>query len=296
MLVLFSAPRPFVGEVGSVQRLAIRSWQALRPTPEIVLVGDEDGIATNAANLGVHHVNSLEYTDSGAPRLDSLFSQVFGAYRADYYCYANCDIILVGPLIEAFQAVATAVNSFLLVGRRTDIGFDVPADFSERWLADVEERAARVGSLNDGTGSDLFGFRSGCFVEVPPFALGRSSWDNWLMAEALRSEWALIDATGVIRSFHRPHSYEHVGVNSGGTGGLRALNRTADARINYQLLGGARAVRTVRDSTHALIDEFGSLRVERCSTTMRGRGVLFRELSAIRYRAGELRHRILSTR
>ena len=43
MLTIFTTPKPFVGQAATQQRNAIVSWTLLRPRPEIVVFGDEEG-------------------------------------------------------------------------------------------------------------------------------------------------------------------------------------------------------------------------------------------------------------
>ena len=49
MLTIFSIPKPFIGHVGVIQMNALRSWTFLDPKCEIVIFGDEPGIAEAAA-------------------------------------------------------------------------------------------------------------------------------------------------------------------------------------------------------------------------------------------------------
>ena len=46
----FAMPKAFRGHVGMIQRNAIGSWLRLTPRPEILLFGDDEGIAEFAAN------------------------------------------------------------------------------------------------------------------------------------------------------------------------------------------------------------------------------------------------------
>src|SRR5690242_10812691 len=53
MLTVFATPKPFRGHIAVIQRNAIRSWTLLRPACEIILLGDEEGIADTAAEFGL---------------------------------------------------------------------------------------------------------------------------------------------------------------------------------------------------------------------------------------------------
>lgn len=45
MLTIFAAPKPFYGYIGVIQTNAIQSWLLLRPECEVILFGDEEGMA-----------------------------------------------------------------------------------------------------------------------------------------------------------------------------------------------------------------------------------------------------------
>lgn len=56
MLTLFAIPKPFIGNIGVIQRNAIGSWTRLGAGCEVLLFGDEAGTAEIAREHGVHHV------------------------------------------------------------------------------------------------------------------------------------------------------------------------------------------------------------------------------------------------
>ena len=45
MLTLFSTCKPFHGHNGVIQRNALKSWRLLHPDIEIILFGDDEGVA-----------------------------------------------------------------------------------------------------------------------------------------------------------------------------------------------------------------------------------------------------------
>jgi hypothetical protein len=42
-MTIFAIPKPFIGQIGVIQKNAIASWTKLSPRPEIILFGDEIG-------------------------------------------------------------------------------------------------------------------------------------------------------------------------------------------------------------------------------------------------------------
>ena len=75
MLTIFCVPRPFEGHFGVIQRNAIASWKVLRPTPEIILFGDEAGIDRAATDLEVRHVPAVAKNEFGTPLLSDVMAQ-----------------------------------------------------------------------------------------------------------------------------------------------------------------------------------------------------------------------------
>ncbi|NBC18953.1 MAG: hypothetical protein GVY18_16755, partial [Bacteroidetes bacterium] len=53
MLTLFTIPKPFAGHIGVIQRNALESWRRLDSDVEIILCGDDAGVAKTADALGV---------------------------------------------------------------------------------------------------------------------------------------------------------------------------------------------------------------------------------------------------
>ena len=74
LITLFTAPKPFTNpHIALIQRNAIRSWIALGQDVEILLLGDEEGMAENARTMGVKHIPSIHKNASGTPLISSLF-------------------------------------------------------------------------------------------------------------------------------------------------------------------------------------------------------------------------------
>ena len=56
MLTFFTCPRGFEGRIGVIQRNAILSWLALKPRPEIIVLGNDPGVAEICRELGLRHL------------------------------------------------------------------------------------------------------------------------------------------------------------------------------------------------------------------------------------------------
>jgi hypothetical protein len=101
-------------------------------------------------------------------------------------------------------------------------------------------------------GSDIFIFSRGLFREVPPFAIGRGYWDNWLMREARQAGADLVDVTSAVTTIHQIHSYNTVaGVPAGSSTDVHVYE-TEEGRRNLELAGGRSRLHTVFDATRIM--------------------------------------------
>ena len=69
LLTLFTIPRSFDDQWTVIQKNAIDSWQQLGPSVEIILIGDDEGIAEFASGAGVKPVS---YTHLTLPTICSV--------------------------------------------------------------------------------------------------------------------------------------------------------------------------------------------------------------------------------
>lgn len=246
MLSIFSVPKPFVANVGIIQRNAIRSWARLHRNVEVVLCGDEPGTEEMAAEVDAKYVPQVVRNEYGTPLLNSVFEQAERASKTRVMCYANADIILMNDFLAAIQRIAFA--KFLMVGQRWDIDITEAWNFehpdSERQLRSL---VAIRGRLHPPLGSDYFVFpKNSGLSTLPPFVVGRPKWDNWFIYHARRQGVPVIDATRVTTVVHQNHGYDHVP--------SRREDRWEgpEADWNRGLVGGWDHVYNLNDATHVL--------------------------------------------
>jgi hypothetical protein len=113
MLTLFSAPKLFRSHTKVIQESAIESWVRLSPPCEIILCGDEEGIAGAAAHFGVRHIPDIARNEYGTPLLDDLFLKAQKVAANEIMCYINADIILMSDFIKAVEIVRNSKNPIL---------------------------------------------------------------------------------------------------------------------------------------------------------------------------------------
>jgi len=230
MLTLFATPKAFQGHIGVIQRNAITSWTRLVPRPEILLFGTEPGTRELAAELGVRHIPQVECNEHGTPLLSSLFRLAQEVGQGNRFAYVNADIILFDDFVAAVSQVP--FEQFLLAGQRSNLEVTEPIPFETDWQTGLRDRALHQGQLEGPQAIDYFVFPRGIFLDIPPFAIGRLCWDNWILYKTLQLNLPLIDATAAVLALHQNHDYNH---HPQGKAGVFA---GTEAQQNLQLLGG----------------------------------------------------------
>ena len=231
-LTIFTVPKPFKGHIDIIQRNAIKSWLKLKPCPEILLMGNEEGMAEVAREFNLIHVPEIALNEHGTPLVSSIFEQAQERAGNDLVAYVNTDIIFTKSITGAMQSLENQ-DRFLAVGRRWDLDVWESLDFNAAgWDEQLMVQAKKTALLHGSTGIDYFIFRKGLYQGLPSLAVGRTAWDNWLIWEARRNGANLIDATHAIAAFHQEHPYIHA------QGGVNEVWRGAEARRNAELACG----------------------------------------------------------
>lgn len=246
MLTLFAMPKPFRGHIGIIQENAIRSWTLLQPRPRILLFGDEEGTAETADRLGVCHVPQIARNEFGTPLLDGLVRQAETLASSDTLCYINSDILLMSDFMPAVTKVTQQQSRFLMGGRRWNFDLTERLAFEPDWEATLREQVAARGELFLAGAIDYFVYSRGLWGDLPPFAIGRTVWDNWLLYRARALKAPLIDATSAVMAVHQNHDYGHH------TGGKAGVWDGPEAQRNRQLAGGEHHLYTLNVATHVL--------------------------------------------
>src|SRR5215207_5755852 len=121
LITLFSAPKPFTNpHIATIQRNAIKSWTLL-PDVEVILLGEEMGLAEAARELGVKHLSNVAHNESGTPLISSMFQRARENSTSDLLCIINADMILMPDFAEAAKQTATLKDKFVLLSQRWDL-------------------------------------------------------------------------------------------------------------------------------------------------------------------------------
>jgi hypothetical protein len=247
MITLFSTPKPMEGEFVLLQENAIGSWRALGADVEILLLGDEPGAAECARRFGVRHLPEVARTEFGTPRVDDIFRRAEQAAAESILCYINADIILGADFLAAVRAVAGLRKRFLMVGQRWNLDVEEKIDFTDPgWEGRIRGQVQARGRLAELSAIDYFLFRRELWGNIPPFSVGRTMWDNWLIYQARIRGAAVIDATAALWVVHQNHGYGHH------PQGWKGVWEGPEAKRNMELAGGLTHYFTIEDATHLL--------------------------------------------
>jgi hypothetical protein len=242
VLTLFTVPKPFIGRTAVLQENALASWRALAPAVEVIVFGTETGATEAASAAGALHVPQIARSERGTPLVDDLFKRAQELATNETLCFVNADIILPPMLADAAVAAFARLPEAILVGQCREV--DV-SDHLNGWTPELEVEA-RGAPLRGPGGIDYIVFPRGAFSTLPPFALGRANFDNWLLWNVRRQGRPLVDLTQTVLAVHQTHDYEHV------DGGRAEAYFGGEASRNYALAGGRLHLFNIDDSTHRL--------------------------------------------
>ncbi len=224
----------------------IRSWARLGGGVQLLLFGDADGLAEVARTLGAEHVRDVARNEYGTVRADDLFAQAQARAAHDVLCYANGDVILLDDLLTAVEQLSSWRERYLVIGECLDLDLDRLAG-SDVDSSDLLRRVARTEGRSRGPKAiDYFVFQRNLYDRLPPFAIGRAGWDNWLVWLARSAGAAVVDASTTVTAVHQHHDYSHV------PGGLDESYYGREAHRNLELAGGVEHYYFLWDATHRL--------------------------------------------
>jgi hypothetical protein len=215
MLTLFTVPKPFEGDIGRIQRNAVRSWKRLNPDCQVILCGDTPDLDDAASQLAVDRATGIASTKFGTPLVSSAFARVAELSRHDVLCYANADLIFFPDFLASVEAVLSEQQRFLIVGECWNVRVDEELSEDGFGAGSTFERTLRQRASTDGTARgpewiDFFVFRKGTIGPLPDFAVGRPGWDNWMIWHARSVGMPVVDISPTTLVVHQSHGYSHV--------------------------------------------------------------------------------------
>lgn len=245
-LTIFTAPKPFTNpHIAMIQRNAILSWKNMGDEVEVILIGDEPGIADFADEAGVRHQAEVRRNSRGTPYISSIFALAHEKSSSPMLACINADMIILPDFVQAARDVQKKLKDFLIVGQRWDLDIKQPLDFSPGWESRLRQQISQSGRLHPPTGSDYFIFPRNCFTDMPDFVIGRPGWDNWTIYSSRAHGWSLVDASQAVNIVHQDHDYSHLPGGRPPYGG-------PEAGENLKQAGSSRAIFFPYDGTWVL--------------------------------------------
>jgi hypothetical protein len=231
-----------------IQKNAIQSWKHLGNEVEIVLIGDDKGVKEMAKELDVRSIPEILRNAQGTPLVSSIFERARILNSSPLLGFINSDIIVFPEILETCKKALEQAERFVLLGQRWDLKVEHPLLFGSGWEKKLKENLTEHGKMHPPAGSDYFIFPRGCFRKIPDFAVGRAGWDNWMIYQARKEHWKVVDSSGEITVVHQDHDYRHLpkGV---------IHHRQPETLENIRLMGGRFAVYTLFDADYFWEDQ-----------------------------------------
>lgn len=248
LLTIFTTPKPFKDpHIITIQRNALRSWQAMRDAVEVLMIGNDEGVAENARSLGVRHIPEVQSNSRGTPLISSMLQLAREHSSSPYLAIVNTDIILFPDMLEAIHRTAEQRERFVLIGQRWDMDVVEELPTGAKAFAKFKEQVKSSAELHPPMGSDYFLFPRTCYADIPDFAIGRAGWDNWFIFKSRWEGWPLVDATHDITIVHQSHDYRHLP-------GGQPHYRLPETDENVEQAGGYHTIFTIYDAQYNLVD------------------------------------------
>lgn len=215
MISFFTIPRAFDNKYNDIQIASIQSWLTVDDDIEVWLVGNESGVRKVSDFLGprVRHIPGINRSPWKTPLIDDAFYQVMDVASYDILCYVNTDIFFAYGIRETVELIRDMFHpslGWVITGQRRDMD-------EKHVKAILAGHKGRFhGECHCRHGEDYFIFGKGVYGHrghIPPFAVGRSAWDNWLLMDAQTRGMKTIDATRTIGAFHLGQIKRHHTIN-----------------------------------------------------------------------------------
>ena len=252
LITLFTTPKPFADKddhTTIIQTNAIRSWVRLGPQVQVVLIGEEPGIAMAAKRLGAQHSSQLKYNARRTPLVSSAFETARSMSNTPLLAYCNSDVILTEDFLAAIERLVELKQSepFVAFGRRIDLKVETEVDFdAPEALAELVARAKSEGKICTQICKEYFVFPRELYHDIPAFAIGRGNWDNWMIHSAKANGTAVINVSHQVTAIHQMHNYKHANAHR------RNIYMTGKEAKENQRLGGGRHLVLGSVGTHRL--------------------------------------------
>lgn len=189
-----------------IHNVTAKNWLTLKPYVIPVLFTNETALAAQCAALGWEVLPVPVEAAGGVPVLKYMYKEVMDRHNTSFYAFANGDIIFTDKLMDTLISVLNTTLNLseptLIVGQRTNVkNFTLEEGITWTSIAAV---AKQRGKLFTGWAEDYFITpRSYPWHDMPEVVIGRRAYDNWLVYNARKSKYNVIDVTRTLLAVHQ---------------------------------------------------------------------------------------------
>lgn len=248
MLTLFTTLRPFTdAHAAFIQRNAIRSWLTLEPVPQIVLMGDDAGVADAAREFGLLHLPEVETNEEGMPMRSSMCKLARQVAEHELLCMINGDIIILDGLYEALKHIQ--LKQFVAAGRRYNLDIHDEIDFNDAdWRTRLLNRLDQEGELFGPSAIDYAVYSRNISPPVlPPFPIPRCDWDPWFLFQHQQRGIPVVNLSHVVTVVHQNHETPEEAKRK-----RRRWYRDAEWMATVRQAGGFSSMTTLREADYVM--------------------------------------------
>jgi hypothetical protein len=135
----------------------------------------------------------------------------------------------------------------MLVGCRWDLDWDQPLDVSQPgWAESIRAEALHANDQRPGNYVDYFVYTRGVCDGLLPLAIGRYTWDNYILWHASSRGAELVDASAAVVAIHQNHDFSHH------PQGIAGVREGPERKRNREMVGGWWHLYTIEDATQIL--------------------------------------------
>lgn len=204
MLTIVSTCKPLTGEFYTEHYNAIMSWKNLRIKPNIIIVGNDAGVAEFCAQHNIKHIPEVRKLNNKRPLVNDIIKKAYENSNDDYFAYINADIILMDDFSDTFETFIKQyghVNSFLLTAIRYNVDNFHLLDFKSDWQNDVIKTFK--GYYEKPCAIDMFVHKRDNYLDMPDFPVGVYLFDTWMINKGISNFDMSVDITPTCKIYHQ---------------------------------------------------------------------------------------------
>ncbi|KAK2407905.1 Nucleotide-diphospho-sugar transferase family protein [Trifolium repens] len=205
-ITIFTAPKPFMDSIGTRQSLAVRSWLALSPFVNVVLYSQHPSVASFATAFDSGRVlvdTDIDFTFLGSPFFHSMIAKS-RSFPSDIFVIVDPETVILSGFISTLNHVYELDYDWLLVASPQNV-----SELDNRKNVMIQEKILQQNlqrnhcynaerMLMAWNNKDM-PLHNGV---LPPFVYGKGTHNNWIIHEAISSEYRFVfDASWTITSF-----------------------------------------------------------------------------------------------